>query len=157
MLFTNEDHRLLNDLLHSAHLEAMKPSLEEMTDEVNHGLSVGDKRRISRSTIHNAFRSHRMPSWITVERILCVLYNRPYGTLDDYRDQARRLWQQANDSKPPERYYTVKEAAHMLGVSEAVVRRRIRTTELPSVRIRERSIRIPEEALRVYRQALQPH
>lgn len=74
-------HRSLNRLLHSIHVRAGMPSCRQMEKEVNHGKEKdpgdpSDKTWISRSTIHDAFSSTRLPALEVVNELVDLLTRR---------------------------------------------------------------------------------
>ncbi|SDP62328.1 DNA binding domain-containing protein, excisionase family [Streptomyces sp. cf386] len=74
-------HRSLNRLLHSIHVRAGMPSCRQMEKEVNHEKErepggPSDKTWISRSTIHDAFSSARLPALEVVYELVDLLTRR---------------------------------------------------------------------------------
>ena len=56
----------------------------------------------------------------------------------------------------PGRWYSIKEAADLLGVSHDTVSRLVKSGELPAVRVSQRIVRIPVTAFNVYASGRRP-
>lgn len=77
-------HKSLNRLLHSIHVRSGRPSCRQMENEINKGKEkasgsldgTADKVWISRSTIHDAFSSTRLPALEVVHALVDLLARR---------------------------------------------------------------------------------
>ncbi|QIB49478.1 hypothetical protein [Streptomyces aureoverticillatus] len=83
-------HREFNEALHRLHLRAGCPSLTEMAGALK---GAG----ISRSTIHGAFSSTRLPRWQVVDGLIGCLYPRArwLGSEQEVLHPLTELWQRA--------------------------------------------------------------
>ncbi|MEU6626085.1 PP2C family protein-serine/threonine phosphatase [Streptomyces litmocidini] len=107
-------HRELNAALHRLHLLAGRPSLAEIAQALK-GAGV------SRSTIHDAFCSQRLPKWRVIDALVEVLSSQaPGGRPEEDQKVLYEVWLRAaeeGDEQPSQRPQTDgerKTEAHML-------------------------------------------
>jgi tetratricopeptide (TPR) repeat protein len=130
----------LFDRLDQLHLTAGRPSMREIATRAGHG-------RISSSTVHNVFRSSRVPRWAFLEDIVKVLH----GDTTEFLDLWQAAWQAENRAttsrvSSPEVAPPSPRSAESAGAGPS---QRIWSTEIPS-RNRNFTGRVAElEALRV--------
>lgn len=80
------EHREFNNALHRLHLLAGRPSLTTMARELQ---AAG----MSRSSIHDAFSSTRLPQWHVVDALLEILASRAPGrTPEQQLESMHALW-----------------------------------------------------------------
>ncbi len=90
---TGREHREFNDALHRLHLLAGRPSLTVMAREVR---GAG----ISRSSIHDAFSSVRLPQWHVVDALLEILASKAPGlTAEQQLEPMHALWLRAAEAE----------------------------------------------------------
>lgn len=95
-------HRDLNEALHRLHLLAGRPSLSVMSQKLR---GAG----ISRSSIHDAFTSRRLPQWRVVDALIEILgAAAPTTTVEQQLSLLNELWLRAAEA----------EAGHPLDASD---------------------------------------
>uniref|UniRef100_UPI003F498DD9 hypothetical protein n=1 Tax=Streptomyces sp. CA-136453 TaxID=3240050 RepID=UPI003F498DD9 len=78
----------LVDALHELHLRAGRPTLSDLARALG--------GRISRSRLHDAFTSGRLPRWDVIDALVEILGSRARGTTPEHElDRFHALWQSA--------------------------------------------------------------